>query len=111
MSVNEIFVDTSVGKFSVVKPKAGKRNRAVVMAESSTGVIKQAKLMVELLPKCINSRPESFDKDVPIEHVLDDLEIDDYDKLADALSDMLEGKDEDEEEKKTSSDDSLKQEQ
>ena len=98
---NEIIVETSVGKFGLIKPKAGKRNRAVIMAESSTGIIKQATLIVELLPKCINSRPESFDKDVIIEHVLDDLEIEDYDLLAEALTTMLSETPVKKEEKKT----------
>lgn len=88
----EITVETTVGKFTIVKPKAGKRNRAVLQAETDQGFIKFAAFKVYLLPECINSRPEGFDKDVSIEHVLNELEIEDYDKLTDALETLMEPK-------------------
>jgi len=85
MTDKQIDVKTSVGTFTIVKPKAGKRNRALIKAEISNGIIKHSVLTEELLPGCISSRPENFDKSVPIEHVLNDLEIEDYDLLATAL--------------------------
>lgn len=98
----EKIVETSVGKFTIMKPKAGKRNRAIIACETVEG-IKQATLLISLLPSCINSRPESFDQTVRIEHVLDDLESEDYDLLVDALRELLENSKsvETEEEKKT----------
>lgn len=83
-------IETSVGVFEIKKPKAGVRNRAMAAAETDSGNIRTTTLMMELLPKCINSRPESFDKDVKIDHVLDDLEIEDYDLLVTGLGSLLE---------------------
>jgi hypothetical protein len=96
----QVEVETSVGKWTIVKPKAGARNRALVKAETDSGNVKFSTLMTDLLPKCISSRPENFDKDVPIAQVLDDLEIEDYDLLVTALSKLLK-EHETEEEKKT----------
>jgi hypothetical protein len=93
-------VKTSVGDFEIKKPKAGVRNRAMALAETDSGKIKTTVLMMQLLPKCINSRPESFDKDVKIEHVLDDLEVEDYDLLVIALGKLIEEHDVPPEEKK-----------
>ena len=103
-------VKTSVGIFIVAKPKAGIRNRAMVNAESDKGVIKNTKLMVELLPKCIQSRPDNFDKDVDIKDQLDDLDPDDFDLLVDALAELLVTKSDKEGQKKTSSNLSSKEE-
>ncbi len=82
-------VQTSIGVFELIKPKAGVRNRAVAAAETDNGTIKQTTLMMELMPKCINRRPEGVDQDTPIEHILDGLEIEDYDKLFLALADII----------------------
>jgi len=87
---NTIEVQTELGMFEIIKPKAGVRNRAVAKAETDHGVIKQSVLMMELMPKCINRRPEGVDQQVPIEHILDSLEIEDYDKLFIALSTLIE---------------------
>jgi len=93
-------VETSLGKFEVMKPKAGVRNRAIAKAETDSGHIKESVLMMELLPKCINRRPEGIDQDVPIEQILDGMEMDDYDKLFLALTSMI-GEQNISEEKKT----------
>jgi len=85
----KIEVSTSLGVFELIKPKAGVRNRALAKAETDSGGLKQTVLMMELLPKCVNKRPEGVDKDVPIEQVLDGLEIEDYDKMFVALSEMI----------------------
>ena len=87
---NTIEVQTELGMFEIIKPKAGVRNRAVAKAETDHGVIKQSVLMMELMPKCVNRRPEGVDQQVPIEQILDSLEIEDYDKLFIALSTLIE---------------------
>ena len=87
--VNTKEVKTSIGVFELKKPKAGVRNRAVAKAETDSGTIKQTVLMMELLPKCVNRRPEAVDQDVPIEQVLDGLEMEDYDLLFIELASMI----------------------
>ena len=86
---NQIEIETSVGKWVIVRPKAGTRNRALEKAESPGGGIRTLIFLRELLPRCINRRPENFDQDVPIEQVLDDLETFDYDKLLGGMSKLL----------------------
>ena len=97
---NTIEVKTELGIFELVKPKAGVRNRAIVKAETDQGILKQSVLMMELMPKCVNKRPEGIDQDVPIDQVLDGLEIEDYDKLVIALTSLI-GVEPIDEEKKT----------
>ena len=81
-------VKTSVGTWEVIKPKAGVRNTALGLAETENG-FKQMVLLTSILPRCIASRPDSFDKDVPIDQVLNDLEIEDYDDLVNALGILI----------------------
>ena len=81
-----IEVQTSVGKWILKKPKAGVRNKALKEAETDSGTFKKTILMEVLLPKCIQQRPDSFGTTVPVEQQLDDLEIEDYDKLFESLS-------------------------
>jgi len=97
---NTIEVQTEIGIFELIKPKAGVRNRAIAKAETDQGILKQSVLMMELMPKCVNRRPEGIDQDVPIEQVLDSLEIEDYDNLFIALSTMIKPQDDDDGEKK-----------
>jgi hypothetical protein len=87
--MNTTKVDTSIGVFEIFKPKAGVRNRALAKAETDSGGMKQTVLMMELLPKCIHKRPESCDADVPIDQILDSLEIEDYDKMFISLSKLI----------------------
>jgi len=82
-------VRTSVGIFVLKKPKAGTRNKAMIESESDLGHIKNTKFMFLLLPKCVQERPEGFDRDVPIDQVLDDLSTEDYDSLVDALTELI----------------------
>ena len=88
MGMNKIEVKTSVGDWLVVRPKAGVRNGALDKAETENG-FKKMVFLTSILPKCIASRPDSFDKDVPIEQVLNDLEIEDYDALITGLGKLL----------------------
>lgn len=86
---NKLDIETTVGTFVLVRPKAGSRNRALEKAESPNGGVRTLIFLRELLPRCINKRPERFDSDVPIEQVLDDLETYDYDKLLAGMSKLL----------------------
>lgn len=98
---NTIKVSTSIGEFTLAKPKAGVRNRAMVEAESNMGVIKETKLIFLLLPKCVQSRPENVDDTVPIDQLLDDLSTEDYDALATGLGKLMAPPEKEEAEKKT----------
>jgi hypothetical protein len=98
-------VETSLGIFEVIKPKAGVRNRAMASAESETGVLKYSTMMMVLLPKCINRRPEGLDQEMKIDHVLDGLEIEDYDALITGLAELISGETISIEEKKKQSTD------
>jgi len=82
-------VQTSDGTWEIVKPKAGIRNRALEKAETSDGGFKRMVLLTTMLPACINKRPSNMDQDVPIEQILDQLEIEDYDKLIDGLGRLI----------------------
>jgi len=81
-------VKTPCGSWTVTKPKAGVRNKALERAETENG-FKRMILLTTMLPRCISSRPDNFDKDVPIDQVLENLEIEDYDPLIDALGHLL----------------------
>ena len=102
---------TEIGVFIVKKPKAGARNSALVKAETENGGIKQSIFFMDLLPKCIERRPPDCDQTVAIEHILNSLEIEDYDKLVEALESFCRpGKDESEKKKPVSKDSSKKEE-
>jgi len=81
-------IKTSVGIWTLKKPKAGVRNKAMIIAETSSGV-REVLFMTTLLPKCVLERPESFDKTVPVADQLDDLDTEDYDLLIAGLSDLI----------------------
>lgn len=107
MDIKTKEVKTSVGIWVIKKPKAGVRNKALKAAETNTGIFKRTILMEELLPQCIQQRPDGIDKDVPIDQILNDLEIEDYDILFTELSLLLASEEdrkvtEEEEKKKTS---------
>lgn len=85
-------VETSIGTFTLKKPKAGARNRSLAKAETATG-IKKTVFFTDLLPHCVLKRPEGCDADVPIEHILNDLEMEDYDALVVVLSEWTMDKD------------------
>lgn len=87
--MNKIEINTSLGIFELVKPKAGIRNRALIKAETKSGHVSRIIFMTELLPQIVNKRPESCDKDVPIEHLLNSLEVEDYDELIEGVDKLL----------------------
>ncbi len=82
-------VTTSVGVWTIAKPKAGVRNRALAKAETSNGGFKKTTLFMDLIPKCIRKRPEDLDDTININHLLDGLEIEDYDELFEALFHLI----------------------
>lgn len=82
---------------AIRKPLAGERNKAVMKAETADG-IKQTVLLVELIPYCIVSHPFGT---TPIRQALDNLEIEDYDKILTQLANLMQGKNPDEAEKKS----------
>jgi hypothetical protein len=86
---DKVEIQTSIGTFELIKPKAGVRNRAMMRAETDSGNIKKVVFMTELLPKIINKRPEGCDKDVPIEQLLDSLSIEDYDALVSSVDHLI----------------------
>jgi len=85
-----IEVETSVGKFVLKTPTAGARNNAAIKAEGSDGKIKHFLFLTEMLPACIASNP--FDARLPLRTNLDNLPIEDYDKLTVELSKLLKDK-------------------
>lgn len=99
--MNKIEVETSLGIWELTKPKAGIRNRALARAETDSGSVRKIVFMTEILPRMVTRRPEGCDKEVPIEKLLDSLEIEDYDSLIEGVDNLLEGKqDEDSDNKK-----------
>ena len=98
-----IEVPTKVGKWVLKKPNAGVRNRAMAAAETDSGGFRNTIFMMELIPKCIQSRPDGFDTDVPINQVVDGLDTKVYDELVVALAKLIGENPEEFEEKKTSS--------
>ena len=81
-------VSTILGVWTLKRPKAGARNRALERAETATGV-KQTTFYTTLLPMCILKRPADVDDTVPIEQLLNDLELEDYDALVKGLQELL----------------------
>lgn len=67
------------------KPTAGARNKGLIAAETSEGVL-QARMLIELLPHCITSHPFGT---VPIRQALDALTIKEYDKLIEGLTEVM----------------------
>ena len=97
-------VQTSLGVFKLKKPTAGQRNKALLESEKSGGRDKDFSMiafMCAIIPKCIANRPESCDKDVPIDQLLDNMEQDDYDKIFLEVSKLIRFNQSVSEEKKT----------
>ena len=97
-------VQTSLGTFKLKKPNAGQRNKALLESERVGGRDKDFSMiafMSAIIPKCIVSRPDNLDKDVPIEQILDAMEQDDYDKIFIEVSKLIRFNQQASEEKKT----------
>lgn len=80
------------------KPNAGVRNKcaqnAFLVSKDDKGVpfgyVNEAKLLGDLLPYCVKEHPWSPS---PVRQALDNLSIEDYDKIGKALTDMMIGTD------------------
>ena len=78
-------VEISNGIVKLRKPLAGQRNKALMKAETPTG-IKGTVFLVELMPSMIEEHPFGAQ---PLAEALDRLSIEDYDKLIDGASELL----------------------
>ena len=78
-------VEISKGVVKLRKPLAGQRNKALMKAETADG-IKGTVFLVELMPSMIEEHPFGAQ---PLAEALDRLSIEDYDKLIDTASQLL----------------------
>ena len=78
-------VEISKGIITLRKPLAGERNKALMKAETPTG-IKGTVFLVELLPSVIVKHPFGAQ---PIKTALDNLSVEDYDKLIEAVGKLI----------------------
>ena len=78
-------IKISNGEVVLSKPKAGVRNNAA-LASYQKGQVNEVKFMIELLPFCVKKHPWGT---VPVKQALDSLEIEEYDKLVDALKEFM----------------------
>ena len=78
-------VEITQGVITLRKPLAGERNQAMIVAETPDG-IKTTRFLVEILPKMIVKHPFGAE---PVGKALDDLSIEDYDKLALAAGELV----------------------
>ena len=90
-----IEVQLKDGIVTLVRPTAGVRNEAVMKADSPEG-LRQTVMLFHLLPKCITKHPWASK---PLKIALDELEIEEYDKLIEALGRLLKPEESDEEKK------------
>jgi len=87
INLETIEVQTNVGKFILRKPLAGERNKALEKAEMKDGTLKNSVFMTELLPYCIKENP--FDATLPLRKRLELIDFEEWDKLANALGNLL----------------------
>lgn len=90
--MDEISIKTEAGEIVLKKPTAGIRNKALVKGDTPEG-FKRSVMMIELLPLCIKSHPWGMTSSPngvsPIRITLDNLSIEDYDKLIDGLEELM----------------------
>jgi len=90
--MNEKKIEISAGEIILIKPKAGVRNKALMKAEEvGKGTPSQTAFIIELLPKCIKSHPFGT---TPVGQALDNLDIPEYDKVSQALGELMKPKEE-----------------
>lgn len=85
--IAEVEIDTDVGKFTLRKPKAGAILDGLESAETTEGVSK-TKLLRTLLPKCVVKHPFGLIKQ-PLKEKLEDMEIEQYQKLIQSLEKIM----------------------
>jgi len=73
------------GMITLRKPLAGERNKALMKAETPDG-IKGTVFLVELLPSVVMKHPFGAQ---PVKQALDNLSIEDYDKLIEAVGKLI----------------------
>ena len=85
--MENIEVETTIGKFKLRKPNAGERNRALIKAEGEDGKLKQFVFLTELLPSCVVEHP--FGAGKSLKQALDGMNLDDYDTISKAFGEVL----------------------
>jgi hypothetical protein len=83
--MDENKVQLKDGEVIIRKPKAKVRNAAMMKAETPEG-LKNTVFMVELLPYCVKTHPWGVR---PVRDCLDNLDVDEYDKLVDCLRGLM----------------------
>ena len=78
-------IKIELGEVVIKKPTAGIRNAAALKAYDN-GSLNEIKFLIEMLPHCIKSHPFG---QTPLRKALDDLEIEDYDKLVDEVKEFI----------------------
>ena len=78
-------IEISKGMITLRKPLAGERNKALMKAETPEG-IKGTVFLVELLPSVVVKHPFGAQ---PVKQALDSLEVEDYDKLIEAVGKLI----------------------
>ncbi len=89
---NEVEKDVpGVGKFVLIKAKAGPRNKALINTEGAQTDAQQIAFAFELLPHCIKSHPFEM-RNLPggLKQALDEMEGDDYDVLLEGFKELYE---------------------
>lgn len=79
-------IQITQGVVKLRKPTAGIRNEALMKAETPNGIM-GIKFLMELLPRCVIEHPFGAK---PNAQALDDLSLEDYDKLLNALGKIME---------------------
>jgi len=81
-------IELTAGSVVLTRPKAGARNKALMKAEQESKSKEPSKtvFVMELLPHCVKSHPWGT---TPIRQALDSLEMEEYDKLASALGELI----------------------
>lgn len=79
-------VKISLGEVTLIRPTAGVRNKAAIIADTPTH-FKQSVFKTELLPYCITDHPFGVGK--TLRESLDCLTTKDYDLLIDAMEELL----------------------
>lgn len=84
-----IKVKTKIGNFELRKPTAGIRNRVIAKVDTPEGV-KQSTAVIELLPTCVVTHP--FGTKRPLRQAMDEMDMEEYDKLMEKFLELLKPK-------------------
>ena len=78
-------VKIKLGEIVLKKPTAGMRNSSALKSYEN-GSLNEIKFMIELLPQCVKSHPFGTS---PLRASLDNLSIEEYDKLVEVLKEFM----------------------